>query len=180
MQDGAMIEWNYGNERPLRQLFGEKLAHLQEVASRGLVYAETNNAFIKGFGHLIAEALDHSLVAVIQLRRPTGEICDSLKARNYNPLAETREKGIGWMLHPTMTRNLTAYAGGDPRRWYAEEVLARSANFQERYPKLTYVTAWLNELNTESGVTRVFSELGLTALPSLTGVIGVKTNTRNL
>ncbi|KAG1670745.1 hypothetical protein FOA52_013972 [Chlamydomonas sp. UWO 241] len=176
-----MHQFNEGNKGPMREAMPAKLEQIKRTG-RGKVYVETNHTFGKGFGLLLPEHIPQEQIGVVILNRGAAATAASLLRCGDVP-------GRNWLsrafyLRPGQARNMTQPPkGASPLqlcRWYVDEMMVhRLADFQQRFPRITYVTASLDQLNDVDFVQGMLSAFGLEATPvQLSGVVGVHANTR--
>jgi len=177
MQGVPMIEWNTGNPDPLREAFKAKRVKIDAALSKGHIYAETNNAFIKGYGDLVAETYPSRNIGVVVLSRPHAEVVDSLNAVGYYSSYYPPNE---WLLRPWHNTALVEYKEHHRTEadWYVDEVRARGELFREMYPQIKYYGVTLNQLNDYDQVCEMLEFFNLTPMDSLKGVVGVATNQR--
>lgn len=167
MQGKAYVDYNTARPEAFEDQWKVKLAKINQHE----LYAETNNAFIKGFCDMAVRDIQD--IAVVWLRRNREHIIDSLHASGYfkNPVNIHGE----WLLRPFFTTNITSYAGGDPAAWYVDEVEARAERFKRHHD---VYEVWLEDLNRLGNVKKMFDHFGLKPKPHLDKVVGKPTNTR--
>ena len=93
----AMRRFLRGDRAEMEPVMEAKLADIEAANADGLVYAETNHCFIKGFGWLLAERLDPAAIGVVILDRPADEIVDSTLKIRSSPLSRI---GRDWTITP--------------------------------------------------------------------------------
>jgi hypothetical protein len=192
-----------GNPQPMRALVLKKLERIQETVSHSEIYAETNHAFIKGFGWLLPEYLPPSQMGVIVLTRKKQAIIKSMASIQSTPLRPGAEN---WLMTPDMANPLvsppkhflsakfdyrllktiaTLFAEYPKRlaayeleciEWYIQETQARGELYQQTWRDITYYSVDVEELNTMSGVMRLLDFFGLEADNSLEQSIGQPMN----
>ena len=177
MQGIPLVDWNMGKEEAMRTAFKRKRQKIDAALSKGHVYVETNNAFIKGFGELVAEAYHHPRIGVVVLTRDKAKIVDSLLGcgyyRAYHPPGE-------WLLRPWHVTALVEYSEfyKTEAAWYVDEVYARGLMFMEMHPDIHYYTIDVGQLNDYDQVVDMLEFFNLTPMDSLKGAVAKPTNTR--
>lgn len=107
---GSMRKFLNGNSAAMHALMQEKVARIAEQKGVTPVYAESNHAFIKGFGWLLPEYLDPEKIAVVILTREKEKIVNSFHRIEVTCLTET---GRNWLILPTRRKPLVP----PPRRF---------------------------------------------------------------
>lgn len=173
MLGNPMREWNQGNFQPMRDLLPEKMEQI-EKDRKGKIYAETSNAFIKGFGQELLEAklINPENMALIHVERNNG-LHNSLERANFG-------RDDYWSIYPTDKMSVVPQSYvGHRSFWYPEEIQTRADKFYERFGtsgKMKYVKADLDSLNSLGGVLNLFKMLGLKYKPDLPEVVGYRVN----
>jgi hypothetical protein len=181
MNGVPMRRFNEGDEAALRALMPLKLAEIRKKSGGGRkVYCETNHSFIKGWGHLIPEAIPQEEIGVIVLRRSADQVVHShLRVRN---VPGTTAWSRTWVLTPGAARDHCPPPGLDDRyalcRWYVDEVERRAQAYRIRFPRITYLECDLDQLNDPRFVAEMFDRFGLLASPQLGEAVGRPLNAR--
>ena len=182
MVGAPMQSFNEGDQAALEKLMPVKVQQIRQSASHGKkIYCETNPSYIKGWGSLLLDAyIPQEEIGVIILQRAVDETAYSLLRIHEVPGLSAWSRV--WWLTPGARCNLSrppAHANPyDLCRWYVEEVRLRAAAYQERFPRITYVTCDLMQLNDYQCVVQVFDTFGLRPTPQLEDVVGRRSNPR--
>jgi hypothetical protein len=183
MNGRPMQQFNEGDETALRALMPVKMKTIQRQGKNGRkIYCETNHSFIKGWGYLLPDQyIPQEEIGVIILCRETAKTAYSLLRVHDVPGASAWSRL--WYLMPGAKRNLSQPpTGANPYElccWYVEEVNRRAQEYQARFPRITYLTCNLEQLNDHHFVTHLFDTFGLFPSPQLPEVVGKPLNIRN-
>lgn len=74
----ALQAYNRGDAAAMTDVARAKAVQIQEAAGKGLIYAETNHCFVKGFGWPLMEIIDPTSVGIVILRRDPEKIAQSM------------------------------------------------------------------------------------------------------
>lgn len=203
MNGKPMRDYLKGDEKSIRALAKKKVNRIQQaIENSGLVYVETNNAFIKGFGWILMEMLPHDQVGVIILKRNKKEIVDSLIRINCTPLSEL---GADWLITPSIKKPinsvqhickliyfiLSALIRKTNKKnnwikayekkwlsWYVDETYAQAERFRHLFPMTKVFSTDIVFLNELSEVERMFKffDYEISDNRRLKLVLGKKTN----
>lgn len=182
LQGVPMVEWNSGDDLPMRDGVGVRLLQIEGVNRDGLIWFESNNAFIKGFGRVICERIPHPEIGVIILHRDARKVATSITKNGWS-VAEERaapDKSNAWLLWPGMTMNVTngplVETEDSLALWYAKEIEARAKRFRKDHPRIKFFHAELASLNEPWYVDAMLAAFGLEPMGSIFTVIGTRTN----
>ncbi len=95
--DEALHLYQKGDLRMMETVVKDRLKRIRQANELGKIYVETNHCFIKGFGWLLAENLESSRWAVIELQRDPSKIAESLFRNRTSPF---QKLGRRWLLCP--------------------------------------------------------------------------------
>jgi hypothetical protein len=137
-----MIEFLNGRPRLMEALMPEKLASIRRTLTAPHdVYAETNHAFIRGFGWLLPNIIPHDEIGVILLRRDRDQVARSMYRIGVNAF---NNGGRGWLIHANVKRKHVPLPDDIPfllPRYYYYRLLHRLYYFAKARPRLTHGVA---------------------------------------
>eukprot|EP01065_Artemidia_motanka_P001199 TRINITY_DN10557_c0_g2_i1.p1 TRINITY_DN10557_c0_g2~~TRINITY_DN10557_c0_g2_i1.p1 ORF type:complete len:342 (+),score=79.61 TRINITY_DN10557_c0_g2_i1:127-1152(+) len=177
-----MLAFNDGDELPMRRLMPRKMRSIQASRPTHSVYAESSHTFAKGFGLLLPDNyMSQEEMGVVVLSRGVEETATSFLRLHEVP---GLRHANNWWLKPGAKRNILPPPPGDAHpfefcKWYVREMQARAVQYQRLFPRITYCTTTVKELNTMEGVMRLFSVFGLRPTSDLRQVVGQRTNVRD-
>lgn len=138
MNRRPMIEFLNGKPGLMEALMPEKLAAIQRaLTAPNRVYAETNHAFIRGFGWLLPNFVPQDEIGVIILRRNRDQVAKSLYRIEVNAF---NNGGRGWLIHANVKHKHVPLPDDIPfllPRYYYYRLLHRLYYFAKARPRLT-------------------------------------------
>lgn len=192
-----------GKPQLMRAVVQEKVKTIRNTLACAEIYAETNHAFIKGFGWLLPEYLPPSEMGVIVLTRNKEAILSSMASIQSTPLRPGAEN---WLMTPAVAnplvpppkrflsakfdyhllkilatfvaqypKSLSAYER-ECMEWYIAETQARGELYQQTWRDIIYYPVDVQELNTLSGVMCLLDFFGLEPDNTIEQAIGQPMN----
>lgn len=182
MQGEAMAQWNAGDGTLTREEVKVRLEQIVRAQNQGKVWFSSNNAFIKGYGHVLMEYIRQEETGVVVLFRDPERIAKSIVTNGWTVAGEKSnpDKSNVWLLWPGMERNLTeGPVVPDPLElasWYVNEVYARAHQFALMFPRIHYYSVWVDQINSIEKCRELFSFFGLKPTAELENIVGKPTN----
>lgn len=172
-QRAALFDWMRGKREPMETQWNAKSDFMFDRLQTHSTYAETSNAFVKGFGWVAAQELEQTRLLVIHLTRKRSDVIRSLKRRHFFPAHES--KTTYWMGSPIRTGDnhgdIVAYL-----EWFD----SLASIWKSVHPNIRTVPVRLDQLQSMASVMAFLEECEITTtqrdLQRLAATIGKPTN----